>query len=331
MTIKWGILSAGKISHDFTVCLRSLSKEQHQIVAVATRSLEDAKNFANKHGIPNAYGSYQELAEDPNVQIVYVGTLTSHHLPVGKLLLENGKHVLIETSFTLTAQGAEELINLARTKKLFLMEGIWSRFNPACKFAMDQIADGTIGDVYHVSAEFGAKLINVERLIKKSHGGGAMLDIGVYALNAISMVYNNQEPCDIKATGHVSTEGIDEAFTVALKYSNGRTATCSSHLKVALPNECTITGEKGTIRINAPFHCPISVTVNGKTHQFSLPPIVDTCNYENSNFLCYEAEHVRECLENGLTESPILPLKDTLLLRKITDHVFRQLGVFFEE
>lgn len=175
---------------------------------MAARSLEDAKNFANKHGIANAYGSYQELAKDPNVQIVYVGTLTSHHLPVGKLLLENGKHVLMEKSFTQTAQGAEELINLARAKKLFLMEAIWSRFNPAYKFVMEQIAAGTIGDVYHVNADFGADLMNIERLVKKSLGGGVMLDLGVYALNAISMVYNNQEPSDIKAIGHVSTEGI---------------------------------------------------------------------------------------------------------------------------
>ncbi|XP_074603266.1 trans-1,2-dihydrobenzene-1,2-diol dehydrogenase-like [Brevipalpus obovatus] len=328
---KWGILSAGKISHDFTVCLRSLGKKDHEVVAVAARSLEDAKNFANKHGITNAYGTYQELAQDPNVQVVYVGTLASHHLTVGKLLLENGKHVLMEKPFTLSAKGAEELINLARAKKLFLMEAIWSRFNPVFKFVMEQIAAGTIGDVYHVNAEFGLDLMEVERLVKKSHGGGVMLDLGVYTLNAISMVYNNQEPLEIKAAGHVSTEGVDEAVTVALKYPNGRVAVCSSHMRAELPNECTISGTKGIIRINKPFWCPTSVVVNGETREFPLPPIVDTCNFTNSNFLCHEAEHVRECLNQGLTESPILPLKDTLLLRRTTDHVFRQLGVFFEE
>ncbi|XP_074601960.1 trans-1,2-dihydrobenzene-1,2-diol dehydrogenase-like [Brevipalpus obovatus] len=333
MGIKWGILGAGLISNDFTVCLRSLPKEDHQIIAVASQTLDKAKKFADKHHIAKAYGSYEELAEDPNVDIVYIGNLVSQHVAVGKMLLEHGKHLLVEKPFTLTAKGAEVLINLAREKKLFLMEAIWSRFNPVHKLVTKEIAAGTIGQVLYVHGDFGEvqRIEKAPRFYQKQLGGGCMLDMGIYILNAISMAYNNQDPLEIKAIGHVGPEGVETTVIFGLKYPDGGIATGSSSIKVNLPNEFTITGTKGSIRINKPFWCPTSVIINGQTREFPLPSIVDTCNFTNSNFLRYEAEHVRECLNNGLTESPILPLKDTLLIRKISDKIFTQMDIIHKE
>lgn len=125
--------------------------------------------------------------------------------------------------------------------------------------------------------------------------------------------------------------GVETAVGFSLKYSDGGVATGSSSIKVDLPNQFTITGSKGNIRIDKPFWCPTRVVINDQIHEFPLPSIVDTCNYTNSNFLCYEAEHVRECLNNGLTESPILPLKDTLLIREMTDEIFKQIGIIHKE
>lgn len=180
-----------------------------QIVAVASQTLDKAEKFANKHKISKAYGSYQELAKDPDVDVIYVGNLVSQHVDVGKMLLEHGKHLLVEKPFSLTAKGAQVLINLAREKKLFLMEAIWSRFNPVHKLIRQEIAAGKIGKVLHVHGDFGEnqEIEKSPRFYKKELGGGCMLDMGIYILNAISMTFNNRKPLEIKALGHVGSEG----------------------------------------------------------------------------------------------------------------------------
>lgn len=178
-----------------------------QTVAVAARSIDDAKKFAANHKIPRAYGSYQELANDPEVEVVYIGTLVTHHYCTTKMMLEAGKHVLVEKSFTATSKAARELINLARAKKLFLMEAIWSRFNPVYTLLMEKIKTKALGDVVSVNATFGLDLTNVERLIKKSAGGGTALDLGVYTLNLIQVAVDNKKPEQILAAGHLNEDG----------------------------------------------------------------------------------------------------------------------------
>lgn len=184
-----------------------------QAVAVAARSLDHAKKFAEKFGIGKAYGSYDELYKDPEVEIVYVGTVQAAHFKCGKMALEHGKHVLLEKAFTLTTRGAERLIQLARSKNLFLMEAVWARFNPIYKLVIEKIKEGEIGKVYHVNADFGLPSLHYDRMVQKTTGGGCMLDLGVYPLNIISMVYDNEEPVDFKATGHLNKQGKKEELT----------------------------------------------------------------------------------------------------------------------
>lgn len=164
MALRWGIASAGLISSDFVNVLGTLSDDDHQVVAVAARDLSRAKEFAEKFDIANAYDAYVKLAEDTNVEVVYIGTLNPQHYEVAKLMLEHGKHVLVEKPMCMNEKQAKELIAYAERKKLFLMEAIWSRFFPSYQYLREQIQNGTLGDIKSVQASFGLPIQHVDRL-----------------------------------------------------------------------------------------------------------------------------------------------------------------------
>lgn len=164
MALRWGIASAGKISFDFVNALGTLSDNDHQVVAVAARDLSRAQEFADKFVIAKAYGTYVELAEDPNVEVVYIGTLNPQHYEVAQLMLEHGKHVLVEKPLCMNEKQAKKLIAYAERKKLFLMEAIWSRFFPSYQYLQKQIRNGMLGDVKSVHVDFGIPIQHVERL-----------------------------------------------------------------------------------------------------------------------------------------------------------------------
>lgn len=165
MALKWGIASAGKISHDFVNAIGTLNIDQHKVVAVAARDQTRAEEFAKQFGIQNAYGSYEELAKDPDVEVVYVGSLNPYHMEVAISMLENNKHVLVEKPLCMNEKQAQELISLAEKKKLFLMEAIWSRFFPSYQYLQNQINNGILGDIEKVEVSFGFRgLDRVDRL-----------------------------------------------------------------------------------------------------------------------------------------------------------------------
>lgn len=155
MALKWGILSAGKISHDFVNAMGTLNKNEHQVVAVAARDLNRAKEFAERFDISKAYSSYLELAQDPDIEVVYVGVLQTQHLKVSLLMLEHGKHVLCEKPLCMNEKQTKQLIAYAKEKKLFLMEAIWSRCFPATKYIREQIENGKLGEIKSVEVEMG--------------------------------------------------------------------------------------------------------------------------------------------------------------------------------
>lgn len=165
MALKWGIASAGRISHDFVNAVATLNDFEHQVVAVAARDLDRAKEFAERFEIPKAYGSYEELAKDSNVEVVYIGTLNPQHFDVAQLMLENGKHVLVEKPLCMNEKQARKLISYAERKKLFLMEAIWSRSFPSYQYIQKQIKNGMLGEISSVDVEFGFEgLLSVDRL-----------------------------------------------------------------------------------------------------------------------------------------------------------------------
>lgn len=183
MALKWGIASVGKISFDFVNALQILPKEDHQVIAVAAREIDRAEIFAKQFDIPIAFEGYVKLAKDANVEVVYVATVNAQHFPVAKLMLEHGKHVLIEKPLCLNAKQSEQLIELAKQKKLFLMEAIWSRCFPSYHYIRQQIQDGKLGDIKSVTVDFGFPMDEIDRLtyvIFHRHPDGSTIYLGFF-------------------------------------------------------------------------------------------------------------------------------------------------------
>ncbi|KAM6980431.1 trans-1,2-dihydrobenzene-1,2-diol dehydrogenase [Aplochiton taeniatus] len=331
MATRWGICSAGKISHDFTVALKTLPCEDHKIVAVAARKLEVAQEFAKKHGIPRAYGSYEELSRDPEIDVVYVGVIHPYHLSASILFTKAHKNVLCEKPLAMNSREVQEVVASAKINNVFLMEAVWTRFFPASVEIKRLLAQGEVGEVKMVRADFAVPLKHVPRAVEKELGGGALLDIGIYCLQFICMVYSGEKPECIQANGVCLNTGVDESMVVSLKFSRGRMATFTCSLAVELPNDAIIAGTKGTIRVPSHMWCPTSLIVNGKETQYPVPEPYLPLNFINSTGMRYEAEEVRQCLLKGLKESPHMSHADSLLLAELEDEMRRQVGVVYSQ
>ncbi len=332
-TLRWGICSAAKISHDFIVALKTLPESSHQIIAVGARSLESATKLATTHNIPVSYGSYDELANDPNIDIIYIGTIHPAHLSTASKMLEAGKPVLCEKPLTMNAAETRQLIELAKNKNLFLMEGIWMRFFPAMVELRQLLADGDIGDIQYVNVSFGFRLPMISsttmadhRLVKPRLGASAVLDIGVYVINFTSMVFNGEKPENIHATGILSPEGIDNLAVMTFTYPGNRIAQLSISVVSELPCEALICGTKGEIKVPKRFWCPTQLETPNGVKEYPLPKPYMPTNFANSEGFCYEAEEVRRCLSEGKKESDIMTLNETQLIAEIMDEVLKQIG-----
>ena len=190
---RWGIASAGLISHDFSNAL-SIYPDQHTVVAVAARSLDRAREFANRFGVKNAHGSYEALAADPDVEVVYVGSINTEHVKLCKMMLAAGKHVLCEKPLGLNVRETKEIVEAAKKNEVFLMEAIWSRFVPSYVKVREDIERGVIGDVLHSEALFAVPIDKVDRILNKEKGGGSVLDIGIYCVNWAQFVHGSKKP-----------------------------------------------------------------------------------------------------------------------------------------
>uniref|UniRef100_A0A8C8YAA4 Trans-1,2-dihydrobenzene-1,2-diol dehydrogenase n=1 Tax=Prolemur simus TaxID=1328070 RepID=A0A8C8YAA4_PROSS len=219
MALRWGIVSAGFISSDFTAVLRTLPSSEHQVVAVAARDLSRAKEFARKYDIPKAYGSYEELAKDPNVEVAYIGAQHPQHKAAVLLCLAAGKAVLCEKPLGVNAAEVREMVAEARTRGLFLMEAIWTRFFPASETLRSVLAQGTLGDLRVARVEFGSNLSHVPRVTDWAQAGGGLLDLGIYCVQFISMVFGGQKPEKISAIGRHHETGLKESPVIPLAES----------------------------------------------------------------------------------------------------------------
>ncbi|XP_054849496.1 trans-1,2-dihydrobenzene-1,2-diol dehydrogenase-like [Eublepharis macularius] len=327
----WGICSAGAISHDFLVALKTLPPEEHKVVAIASRELSRAQKYAQTHSIPKAYGSYAELAQDPDVDVVYVGVIHPYHLPSTLLFIQAGKNVLCEKPLGMNAAEVKAMVRAAREKGVFLMEAFWSRFFPASERIHSLLSAGIIGDVVVVHAEFGLPLLTVPRCTEKELGGSGVLDIGLYCVQLACMIFNGEKPESIVASGFLHDTGVDKIGSIILNFSRSRQAVLTYTLMTQLPNQASISGTKGIIEIPGFFWCPKQLVVNGKNEEFPLPAPSQKLNFFNSTGLRYEAEHVRQCLLQGLKESPVMSHADSQLVHYILDEVRKQLGVSYSQ
>lgn len=313
------------------MALKSLPPEDHQIVAVAARRLDDAQSFAQTHNIPHAYGSYEELSRDPNVDVVYIGVIHPYHLKTCLLFANAKKHILCEKPLAMNTKEVQEILAAAKRNNVFLMEAVWTRFFPVSVEIRRLLAQGEVGDVKVVRAEFGEPLSTVPRVVQKELGGGALLDIGIYCLQFINMVYNGEKPESIQAAGFLFETGVDQTVGVTLKYSQNRMAVFTCSNVVRLESDAIIGGTKGFMKIPAHMWCPTSLIVNGKETEFPVPEPHIPINFLLSTGMRYEAEEVRQCLLKGLKESAIMSHADSLLLVEMEDEIRRQMGVVYPQ
>ena len=329
MALRWGICSAAKISHDFIVALKTLPDTSHQVVAVGARSLESAQKLATTHSIPRSYGSYDELANDPEIDVVYIGTIHPTHLSSARKMLEAGKPVLCEKPLTMNADDTRTLIKLAREKNLFFMEGVWMRYFPAIVELRRLIREDAIGKVNYVNVTFGFRIKSgiKNRLTEPELGAGAVLDIGIYCINFVSMVFGGEKPEKIHAEGILSSNETDNLVAITLTYPGCRIAQITCSIISDLPSDAFVSGTKGEIKVPKRFWCPTKLETPDGIKEFPLPKPYLPTNFSNSEGLCYEAEEVRRCLQEGKKESAVMPLEETQLVAEIMDEVMKQVGV----
>jgi predicted dehydrogenase len=316
--VGWGILATGHIASVFARDLALLSNEA-RLVAVGSRSLERAMAFAADHGIPRAYDSYPELAGDPDVDVVYVASPHHDHFASAKLCLEAGKSVLVEKPLTTSPDDTEQLINLAGHRGLFLMEGLWTRTNPLLRKAAELVASGALGDIRHVSADFGFAFRGSEthRLMDPALAGGAILDAGVYPLHAVNLFLG--EPTDLCGFGSHATTGVDSHAAAVLNYPAtedrpAATATVICSLETDLPTALQVYGSFGRIMINDFFILPREMLVYRGHHRDVAPEVMVT-QWPGGGYT-FQAQEVMRCLRAGEVESPMVPWRDSLAVSR---------------
>ncbi|XP_026497860.2 trans-1,2-dihydrobenzene-1,2-diol dehydrogenase-like [Vanessa tameamea] len=331
MTIRWGIVTSGKISHDFVNAFNSFPDVGDQVIAaVAARDKSRAEEFAKTHKIAKVFASYDEMAMSSDIDVAYIGALNPDHFKLSKLFLECGKHVLCEKPLCMNYKETESLLSIAKSKNLFIMEAVWSRFAPSYMALEKEIQSGKLGDVQFVEVNFGVPIANVDRLRKKDLGGSAVLDIGIYTLQFAQFVFR-EEPVKVTAFGEINNDGVDVVDTIILEYSGNRRAVLNVNAKIRLWNKATVYGTKGRVTVEDPFHFPDTLIHNdGNVEKFSLHTSNQKYNFGNSAGLVYQALEVARCIKQGLNESPRMSHKESLLLAKLRDMVRKQVGVHFE-
>jgi predicted dehydrogenase len=326
--VRWGILATGKIATAFVKNLAVL--EECETVAVGARKQDSADAFAREHGIARAYGDYRALVEDPEVDVVYVATPHSLHREHVELAFEAGKPVLCEKSITLTAADAEHLVRLAREKNLFLMEAMWMRCIPLVRRLRQVLGSGALGEVRQVRADIGFVVDKpaTDRLLDPALGGGALLDMGIYPLTFASLFLG--EPSTIASVATLSDGGVDLDLALSLGYESGATAALTATMTAWSPRDATIATDRGRIDIPAPFHHPTTVTWQAfdGDPDFTGSAVVEELSEDLiGTGLANEALEVVRCLRNGETESPLVPLDDTVAMMRQMDRIRRDIGV----
>ncbi|WP_445957078.1 Gfo/Idh/MocA family protein [Yeosuana sp.] len=318
-TIRWGIIGLGTIAHKFATDLVSITDAE--LYAVASRSQEKADAFAQKYGATIAYNSYEALANDPNIDAVYIATPHTLHKENTLMCLEKGKAVLTEKPFAMNAGDVNIMIAKAQEKNVLLMEALWTYFLPHYQFVLKKLNNKTYGDIQKITCDFGFKRpYNTDtRLFNKSLGGGSLLDIGIYPI--FTTLSTLGLPDNIDASATFFENGADSSCTMLFTYNNDVKVYLKSSLIEELPTEAIFYCEKGTIKINRQFHRPstVSIIVDGKEE------ILDF-NYKSIGYY-YEILHFNELLRNGKTESPIMSFEFSKQLISVLDSVRKRINL----
>jgi predicted dehydrogenase len=291
------------------------------LAAVGSRTKEAADKFGRRFNIPKRYGSYEDLARDPEIDVVYVSTPHNLHFENCLMLIREGKAVLCEKPFTINAAQAAEVISLAREKKCFIMEAMWTRFLPAIVRVREILTKELLGEIRMLSASFGfkAEFDPEHRLFNPSLGGGALLDVGVYPVSFASMVFG--QPSRISSLCHLGETGVDEQSAVLFRYELGQMAVLAAAVRTEIPQDAYIIGTGGTLRVFSPWWQSQKLSLKfGKREKVLKFPF-------KGNGFSFEAEEVMVCLREGRLESDIMPLDESLSIMETMDQIRAQWGL----
>ena len=318
-TYKVGIIGAGSIARAMAATLAGM--EGVERYAIASRDLGRAEAFAREWGFARAYGSYEELADDPEVGLIYIATPHAMHYGQARMCVERGKPVLCEKAFTANAGQAEELLRFARERGVFITEAIWTRYMPLSLQVAELVRNGAIGKPHLLTANLGYPIRHVERLMRPELAGGALLDVGVYPLNFAAMVFGSE--IEGVTSACVKTEtGVDAQNSVTLRFSDERIAVLASSMYARTDRLGCISGDKGHIiveNINNPQIARVFDNDYRLVAEYPTPRQITGYEYEVS--ACIEA------LENGWLESPYMPHEETVRIMRQMDGLRKEWGV----
>ncbi|GAA1863135.1 Gfo/Idh/MocA family oxidoreductase [Myceligenerans crystallogenes] len=322
--LRWGILATGGIAHAFT---SDLKDNGFTVQAVGSRSAGKAQAFADEFGIPNAHGSYEDLVADPEVDIVYVATPHPMHAADAALVLNAGKHVLVEKPFTLNKGEAEALAALAEAKGLLAMEAMWTRYLPHMARIREILAAGTLGEVRTVIADHCQDLPDdpAHRINALELGGGSLLDLGIYPISFAWDILG--EPLTVQSHATFKETGADATIATIFGYDGGRLATTISASDTRGPVTASILGTDGRIDIDSWWFTPTSFRVidpeGNVTDEFSSEGLVTG---RGMHFQALEAERL---VAEGKTDGEILPLAETVAIMGTLDEIRGQIGLAY--
>ncbi|MBV9592748.1 MAG: Gfo/Idh/MocA family oxidoreductase [Actinobacteria bacterium] len=316
--LRWGVLGAGAIAR--TVGTEILDSAAHEVVAVAARDHARAAALADELRAPRAYGSYADLVADDAIDVVYVATTHAQHHGHALLAIDAGKPVLVEKAFTLNARQAREVAAAARSRGLFCMEGMWMRFNPLLRRAVELVGSGAIGEVISVRADLSSEFPYDprHRLYDLAAGGGVLLDLGVYVANFAWMFLGRPEAT--RTTGALAPTGADVTAALQWTYSGGRFAQLACTARGRNPLTGVVAGTAGWISMGMRVHRPSELVLNSRGQTYTI-------SAERPAGYLDELGEVAGCLRTGRTESEIMPLSDTIEVLEVLDAARAELGV----
>ena len=319
-TYNYGIIGPGRIAASFCKALQR--SERVKIYGVASRDEQRAKDFATTFGATKVYNSYEAIASDPDIDVIYIATPHAFHAEQAIMCLNHKKPVVCEKPLTLDHATALKIVQAARDNKTFLLEGMWSRFNPAIRLAKELIDQGTIGEVRHITADFGFKkdYDPKSRLYDLALGGGSILDVGIYPLFLALFILG--KPDTIQAVSKLAPTGADESCGFTLHYKYGATAQLFSSMIVETRKDAEICGTRGSIVIQTPWYKSQGLIVSKEGSPEERIPLP----YPGNGFE-FQIDEVTKCLDLDLLESPLMPHDFTLLKAQVSDEIIRQAGV----
>lgn len=319
-TYNWAILGCGKIARKFAEDLVLL--ENAKLYAAASRSLDNARAFANDLGFEKAYGSYDEMVKDPEVDVVYIATPHAMHLAHSTLCLEHKKAVLCEKAFAMNTKEVDQMIKTSKEQNTFLMEAFWTIFSSKFNKVLELSKDKNLGQLRFVKSDFmfKADFDPDKRLYNIDLGAGSLLDIGIYPIFRSLMLLG--KPDFIKTMANIRSTGVEDSISMLFGYKNGAMAVLTSSFESTCKNETELCFEHGFIKFVREPEFPILIEKNGVREEIHI---------EQPKGMGYELEavHVMECLDRGLIESPVLPLSLSRELMEIMDAVRKDAGIVF--